>query len=127
MAISFDDHQLLTRSDPQIPQLKRYHYNLNGLQVQSYDTGLFVYYKRQWNAIQLKNLSEGMQVAYQVKRSQKLTFERDAAYLQNALALFKGFDEEAGQPYHFLPFCKKSPSELQSLFSNQKLSAQLAT
>lgn len=124
MQIAFDQLWLLSRIDQSLPQLKSYRYKVNGWQFESKDKRIFVYYKRQWKRIQLKNFSEGMQVAY-LTPSKTFTFERNANFLANTLALFRGFDEETGQHYHFLPFFKKGSDFLSSLIDKNQLSAQV--
>lgn len=126
MPIAFDQFWFLSREDSSLPQLKSYHYSISGLSFASYDKRVFVYYKRQWKRIQLKNLGDGMQLAYQVSTRPNLTYEWQEDFLTNALSLFKGFNEETGQVYHFLPFFKKDSALLFSLLEKTQLWARFA-
>ena len=82
--------------DPEIPQHKTYTYVLDNYQIESTDTLLFVYQNRAWKLINLKNLGEGMQIAFSPKNpisTESLTFEKDQ--FLNILSLFQGFNEES--------------------------------
>ena len=105
MKIAFDHNNILTLIDPDIPQHKTYTYVLDNYQIESTDTLLFVYQKRAWKLINLKNLGDGMQIAFSPKNpisTESLTFEKDQ--FLNILSLFQGFNEETWITYHFLPF-----------------------
>ena len=105
MKIAFDHNNILTLIDPDIPQHKTYTYVLDNYQIESTDTLLFVYQKRAWKLINLKNLGDGMQVAFSSKApisTDSLTFDKDQ--FLNLLSLFQGFNEETWIKYHFLPF-----------------------
>ena len=105
MKIAFDHNNILTLIDPDIPQHKTYTYVLDNYQIESTDTLLFVYQKRAWKLINLKNLSDGMQVAFSPKTpisTEALDFQKDQ--FLNILSLFQGFNEETWIKYHFLPF-----------------------
>ena len=105
MKIAFDHNNILTLIDPDIPQHKTYTYVLDNYQIESTDTLLFVYQKRAWKLINLKNLGDGMQVAFSPKApisTDTLTFDKDQ--FLNILSLFQGFNEETWIKYHFLPF-----------------------
>ena len=105
MKIAFDHNNILTLIDPDIPQHKTYTYVLDNYQIESTDTLLFVYQKRAWKLINLKNLGDGMQVAFSPKTpisTEALDFQKDQ--FLNILSLFQGFNEEAWIKYHFLPF-----------------------
>ena len=105
MKIAFDHNNILTLIDPEIPQHKTYTYVLDNYQIESTDTLLFVYQKRAWKLINLKNLGDGMQVAFSSKApisTDLLTFDKDQ--FLNLLSLFQGFNEETWIKYHFLPF-----------------------
>jgi len=95
MKIAFDHNNILTLIDPEIPQHKTYTYVLDNYQIESTDTLLFVYQKRAWKLINLKNLGDGMQVAFSSKApisTDLLTFDKDQ--FLNLLSLFQGFNEE---------------------------------
>lgn len=105
MKIAFDHNNILTLIDPDIPQHKTYTYVLDNYQIESTDTVLFVYQKRAWKLINLKNLGDGMQIAFSPKTpisTDALTFDKDQ--FLNILSLFQGFNEETWITYHFLPF-----------------------
>ena len=105
MKIAFDHNNILTLIDREIPQHKTYTYVLDNYQIESTDTLLFVYQKRAWTLINLKNLGDGMQVAFSSKApisTDSLTFDKDQ--FLNLLSLFQGFNEETWIKYHFLPF-----------------------
>lgn len=105
MKIAFDHNNILTLIDPDIPQHKTYTYVLDNYQIESTDTVLFVYQKRAWKLINLKNLGDGMQIAFSPKApisTDTLTFDKDQ--FLNILSLFQGFNEETWIKYHFLPF-----------------------
>ena len=105
MKIAFDHNNILTLIDPEIPQHKTYTYVLDNYQIESTDTLLFVYQKRAWKLINLKNLGDGMQVAFSPKTpisTESLDFQKDQ--FLNILSLFQGFNEETWIKYHFLPF-----------------------
>ena len=105
MKIAFDHNNILTLIDPDIPQHKTYTYVLDNYQIESTDTVLFIYQKRAWKLINLKNLGDGMQIAFSPKNpisTESLTFEKDQ--FLNILSLFQGFNEETWIKYHFLPF-----------------------
>ena len=95
MKIAFDHNNILTLIDPDIPQHKTYTYVLDNYQIESTDTLLFVYQKRAWKLINLKNLGDGMQVAFGAQTplsTDTLTFDKDQ--FLNILSLFQGFNEE---------------------------------
>lgn len=105
MKIAFDHNNILTLIDPDIPQHKTYTYVLDNYQIESTDTLLFVYQKRAWKLINLKNLGDGMQIAFSPKNpitTEALDFQKDQ--FLNILSLFQGFNEETWIKYHFLPF-----------------------
>ena len=105
MKIAFDHNNILTLIDPNIPQHKTYTYVLDNYQIESTDTLLFVYQKRAWKLINLKNLGDGMQIAFSPKNpitTEALDFQKDQ--FLNILSLFQGFNEETWIKYHFLPF-----------------------
>ena len=105
MKIAFDHNNILTLIDPDIPQHKTYTYVLDNYQIESTDTLLFVYQKRAWKLINLKNLGDGMQIAFSPKNpisTESLDFQKDQ--FLNILSLFQGFNEETWIKYHFLPF-----------------------
>ena len=105
MKIQFDENQLLSIYDEKLPQLKNYQYILNWYQIETTDRLIFAYQKRAWKLINLKNLGDGMQVAFSPKAllsTESLTFDKDQ--FLNILSLFQGFNEETWIKYHFLPF-----------------------
>ena len=105
MKIQFDENQLLSIYDEEIPQLKNYQYILDWYQIETTDRLVFAYQKRTWKLINLKNLGDGMQVAFSPKApisTDSLTFDKDQ--FPNVLSLFQGFNEETWIKYHFLPF-----------------------
>ena len=105
MKIQFDENQLLSIYDEKLPQLRNYQYILDWYQIESADRLIFAYQKRAWKLINLKNLGDGMQVAFSPKNpisTESLTFEKDQ--FLNILSLFQGFNEETWIKYHFLPF-----------------------
>ena len=105
MKIQFDENQLLSIYDEKLPQLRNYQYILDWYQIESADRLIFAYQKRTWKLINLKNLGDGMQVAFSPKApisTDALTFDKDQ--FLNILSLFQGFNEETWITYHFLPF-----------------------
>lgn len=111
MLISFDENHLLSVQNPDLPQLKPYSYMLSGWSFSSFDKEIFVYYKRAWKLINLKNLGDGMQIAY-LKSDFLPFFDFDKAVLERILAMFHAFDEESGQKYAFLPSFSKNLDQL---------------
>ena len=105
MKIQFDENQLLSIYDEKLPQLKNYQYILDWYQIETTDRLIFTYQKRAWKLINLKNLGDGMQVAFSPKApisTDSLIFDKDQ--FLNILSLFQGFNEETWIKYHFLPF-----------------------
>lgn len=105
MKIQFDENQLLSIYDEKLPQLRNYQYILDWYQIETTDRLIFAYQKRAWKLINLKNLGDGMQVAFSPKNpisTESLTFDKDQ--FLNILSLFQGFNEETWIKYHFLPF-----------------------
>ena len=105
MKIQFDENQLLSIYDEKLPQLRNSQYILDWYQIETTDRLIFVYQKRAWKLINLKNLGDGMQVAFSPKTllsTDTLIFDKDQ--FLNILSLFQGFNEETWIKYHFLPF-----------------------
>lgn len=105
MKIQFDENQLLSIYDEKLPQLRNYQYILDWYQIETTDRLIFAYQKRAWKLINLKNLGEGMQIAFSPKTPlpiNSLIFDKDQ--FLNILSLFQGFNEETWIKYHFLPF-----------------------
>ena len=105
MKIQFDENQLLSIYDEKLPQLRNYQYILDWYQIETTDRLIFAYQKRAWKLINLKNLGDGMQVAFSPKAplsTNSLIFDKDQ--FLNILSLFQGFNEETWIKYHFLPF-----------------------
>ena len=105
MKIQFDENQLLSIYDEKLPQPRNYQYILDWYQIETTDRLIFAYQKRAWKIINLKNLGDGMQVAFSPKApisTDSLTFDKDQ--FLNILSLFQGFNEETWIKYHFLPF-----------------------
>ena len=105
MKIQFDENQLLSIYDEKLPQLRNYQYILDWYQIETTDRLIFAYQKRAWKIINLKNLGDGMQVAFSPKTPlsiNSLIFDKDQ--FLNILSLFQGFNEETWIKYHFLPF-----------------------
>ena len=105
MKIQFDENQLLSIYDEKLPQLRNYQYILDWYQIEATDRLVFAYQKRAWKLINLKNLGDGMQVAFSPKTPlsiNSLIFDKDQ--FLNILSLFQGFNEETWIKYHFLPF-----------------------
>ena len=105
MKIQFDENQLLSIYDEKLPRLRNYQYILDWYQIETTDRLIFAYQKRAWKLIHLKNLGDGMQVAFSPKApisTDTLTFDKDQ--FLNILSLFQGFNEETWIKYHFLPF-----------------------
>ena len=90
MKIQFDENQLLSIYDEKLPQLKNYQYILDWYQIETTDRLIFAYQKRTWKLINLKNLGDGMQVAFSPKTplsTDTLIFDKDQ--FLNILSLFK--------------------------------------
>ena len=105
MKIQFDENQLLSIYDEKLPQLRNYQYILDWYQIETTDRLVFAYQKRTWKLINLKNLGDGMQVAFGAQTplsTDTLIFDKDQ--FLNTLSLFQGFNEETWIKYHFLPF-----------------------
>ena len=105
MKIQFDENQILSIYDEKLPQLRNYQYILDWYQIETTDRLVFAYQKRAWKLINLKNLGDGMQVAFSPKTPlsiNSLILDRDQ--FLNILSLFQGFNEETWIKYHFLPF-----------------------
>lgn len=112
MLISFDENHLLTIDNPELTQLKTYQYMMSGWRFSSLDKEIFVYHKRIWKKINLKNLGDGMQVAYLQERK-NIADKLDFKMIEASLAMFQAFDEEQGTKYCFLPSFSKDISSIQ--------------
>lgn len=124
MTIYFDQQHILC-AGPVANEQKRYRYTVGGYSFEDFNKEILIYNKRQWRLIQLKDFSEGMQVAIAVKRNTALPFTIDEDQFGNVLSLFSGFDEESGQHYHFLPFCNHSPAHLNELCKSYGLTCTI--
>ena len=116
--LGFDENNLLSITFSE--QLnKEYSLNFSGYQIKSHDKWILIYNKRQRRVIHLKEVSEGMQVAYLQKKVLE-NFSLDISMMENTLAIFQGFNEESGEKYHYLPFFSKNvdefSKELKTLF-----------
>lgn len=114
MWFGFDEQGLLLIKNPNIPQIKEYHYQIEAKKFSGYDQGILVYHKKQWKIINFKNLGNKMQIAY-LNKQYLTTPSFHTEQLENILAIFHGFDEESGESYHFLPFFSKNLDDFQKL------------
>ena len=117
MHLLFDQYQLLSVNNPNIPQFKEYRFSLAGKQIVSYDKGVLVYHKRQRKLMNLKNVGEGMQLCYLQKKPLP-EYNFNISMLTKTLAMFAGFNEETGEKYRFLPFYSRDVEKLQEELSD---------
>lgn len=103
MKITVDDNNILSIENDNIPQVKKYTYNVNGYTFSDFDKGIIVYHKKQFKIINLKDLWDKMWVI--------LVWEHDDEYddmelelqsMESALKIFDWFDENTGEKYYFL-------------------------
>ena len=64
MTIQIDKNNLLTISNPSIPQTKEYTYTVGWYKFSDFDKWIIVLHKKDWKIINLKNLGDGMSVVY---------------------------------------------------------------
>lgn len=102
MKIQFDHNHLLTIENDNIPQTKEYTYSAGGYTFSDFDKGLLVLHKKDFKITNLKNFSDNMNVVYyKENRLNAVVFQQ--AIFEDALRLFKWFDEETGEKYYFIP------------------------
>lgn len=102
MNIEINKNNILTIFNENIPQTKEYTYNVSGYTFSDFDTGIIVLHKKERKTINLKNLSDNMNVCYIAQRKQ-IMLPLDTEGFMSGLYLFDGFDETTGKKYHFIP------------------------
>ncbi len=102
MKIQFDHNHLLTIFNENIPQTKEYTYTVGGYTFSDFDKGMVVLHKKDFKITNLKNLWDGMNVIYHNEKQNK-HIELQQSIFEDALRLFKWFDEETGEKYYFIP------------------------
>lgn len=119
MKLAIDQNNLLVIENPNIPQNKKYNYNVSGYKFSSFDKGLLVYHKKQFKLINMKDLWDKMWVILVWESDDNLKkINLDINSMNNALKLFEGFDEDNGEKYNFL--YKFAENKIEDL--NKKLS-----
>ena len=102
MKIQFDQNHLLTIFNENIPQTKEYTYSVGGYIFSDFDKGMVVLHKKDFKITNLKNFWDNMSVAYcKEKTDNSADFQQQI--FEDALRLFKWFDEETGEKYYFIP------------------------
>jgi len=102
MRLEIDKNNLLTIFNEGIPQTKEYTYNVSGYTFSDFDKWIIVLHKKGWKIISLKNLGDNMNVVYyKNSNNEKHQFKKEI--FEDALKLFKWFDEETGEKYYFIP------------------------
>lgn len=104
MKICVDKNHLLVIENENIPQVKEYTYHVGGYLFSDFDKWIIVLNKKVWKIINLKNLSDNMNVV-RVRDEWRVASDEllDLASFEDALRIFQGFDEESGEKYFFLP------------------------
>jgi len=103
MKITVDDNNILSIENENIPQAKKYTYNVDGYNFSDFDKGIIVYHKKQFKIINLKDLWDKMWVILVWEHDDEYDdMELDLESMESALKLFSGFDENTGEKYYFL-------------------------
>ena len=118
MKIQFDHNHLLSITNENIPQTKEYTYNVWGYIFSDFDKGMLVLHKKDFKITNLKNLGDGMNVVFHTeKRMEESNFQQEI--FEDALRLFKWFDEETGEKYYFIPgLWEKDMQEKNTILKN---------
>ncbi len=103
MTIQIDKNNLLTISNPSIPQTKEYTYTVGWYKFSDFDKWIIVLHKKDWKIINLKNLGDGMSVVYIRGWNVEALKRWNVSNIENALQFFEGFDENTGEKYYFIP------------------------
>jgi len=103
MKILIDENNLLTIENPNIPKTKEYCYNVGGYNFCDFDKWVVVYHKNNFKIINLKDLGDKMAVIMVGEKDEELDeLMIDINSVENALRLFKWFDEDTWKKYYFL-------------------------
>ena len=125
MKIQIDKNNLLTITNENIPQTKEYSYHVSGYSFSDFDKGILVLHKKDWKIINLKNLSDNMNVVYLIDREITIPKISQEAVI-NALCLFDSFDENTGKKYYFIPkFQEKNLATTNSILEKLNIPANI--
>lgn len=102
MRIEINHNNLLTINNPNIPQIKEYTYNVWWYVFSDYDKWMIVLHKKDRKIINLKNLSDNMNVVY-MKDGEPKNMQIDTDAIGQAFWIFDSFNETTGQTYFFIP------------------------
>ncbi|MFA5747644.1 MAG: hypothetical protein WC872_00860 [Candidatus Absconditabacterales bacterium] len=102
MELTIDKNNILCIENENIPKTKEYFYNVGGYNFSDYDKGIIVYHKKQIKIINLKNLGNGMSIFY-IKNNKYPLVNFEKTSFVSGLCNYKGFDENTGQSYFFIP------------------------
>lgn len=103
MKICIDENNILSIENENIPQVKKYTYNVDGYTFSDFDKWIIVYHKKQFKIINLKDLWDKMWVILVWEHDDEYDdMELDVESMESALKLFSGFDENTGEKYYFL-------------------------
>lgn len=106
-----ENHILCVENAQEGPRM--YSQVLSGFVAESYDKKVLVWHKKQVKEIDWKDLWNTMSVFFVENRGDILDVPLDPKSIVAGIALYKAYDEEAGQVYYFLP--KYSTSRMQKL------------
>lgn len=119
--LAIDEYWLLTIDHTEIQNTKEYRYNFSWYSIISQDKWILVYNKRQWRIIHLKEVSEGMQIAYIQQNEKVNNAVFDKVQVRNVLSFFSWFNEETWEHYAFIPYysseIEKKLEEFRTLYS----------
>ncbi len=115
MKILVDENNILAIENENIPQVKKYTYDVSGYVFSDFDKWIIIYHKKQFKIINLKDLWDKMWIV--------LVWEHDDEYddmkldlesMESTLKIFDWFDENTGEKYYFLyKFGENKMNELQ--------------
>ena len=103
MKICIDDNNILVIENENIPQVKKYSYNVSWYTFSDFDKWIIVYHKKQFKIINLKDLWDKMWIILVWEHDDEYDdMELDLESMESALKLFDWFDENTGDKYYFL-------------------------
>jgi len=125
MKIQIDKNNLLTIFNENIPQTKKYTYNVSGYTFSDFDTGIIVLHKKEWKIINLKNLWDNMNVVYIAARKETI-YPFNKKVFNKGLELFEVFDENTWKKYYFIPkFAEKEITPTNKILQTLGIKAQI--
>lgn len=103
MKICIDDNNILVIENENIPQVKKYTYNVSWYTFSDFDKWIIVYHKKQFKIINLKDLWDKMWIILVWEHDDEYEdMELDLDSMESALKIFDWFDENTGEKYYFL-------------------------